>query len=790
MAKLVRTKVEFEGRIREEEVVVERDDLEPWRAGSPMVHVGEPRPRTDGAARVTGTAEYTYDVRLPGMLWGAFKRSPYPHARIRSIDTEAALAMPGVIDIMTYETCDDIPWYGTSSLLDRTVRYHGDEVAFVVAETEAAACDAAEAITVDYEVLHHVVDIEKAAEPTAPQVHPGVEPGNNRAGEPARYSRGDVTAGEREAEVTVSARYRTPSALHNSFETHGSVARWETDELTVWDSTQNIFGVRAELAERLALPLSKVRVISRYMGGGFGSKNDLGKYTVLAAIAAKRTGRPVRAMLSREEELLASGHRPPAVVDIELGARRDGTLTFIRAHSLSTPGAYGSGGPQVCGPVREYYLCDNVETVQEAVFTNTGPAAAFRAPGYVEGTFALESAMDELAAELEMDPLELRRKNHADRNQPRDMDYSQKHLLDSYREGAAAIGWDTRSGGGAAGAAPGRDTGAAIGASPDAGAGRARRVRGIGMATQGWGGGGSPPSYAIVRLNPDGTFDVMTGTHDLGTGTKTVMTQIAAEELGVPMERIRITIGDTLTCPYSLLSAGSLTVPSVGPTVRAAAADAKRQVVEIAAVMLDVDEGDLVVADGAISASSDPSTKVTMDEVAAKIGNYMVIGKGARGPNPSDVSVNTFGAQFAEVEVDLDTGEVRVLRIVAAHEFGRVLNPLTLSSQIEGGVFQGAGFATMEERIMDPTTGRFVNANLSEYRLPTALDVPRVDSIFIGPPDERSNNTGAKGAGEPPIIPPAAAVANAVYDATGVRIRELPLTRRRVLAALAEGGTR
>ncbi|MFW6291259.1 MAG: xanthine dehydrogenase family protein molybdopterin-binding subunit, partial [Spirochaetota bacterium] len=444
MAKLVRTKVEFEGQIREEEVVVEKDDLEPWRAGSPMVHVGEPKPRTDGVARVTGAAEYTYDVRLPGMLWGVIKRSPHPHARIRSIDTKAALALPGVVDITTYENCDEIPWYGASRLLDRTVRYHGDEVAFVVAETEAAARDAAEAITVDYEVLHHVVDLEAAAEPTAPQIHPGVEPGNNRAGEPARYVRGDVEAGRRAAEITVSARYRTPSALHNAFETHGSVARWETDELTVWDSTQNIFGVRAELAEKLGLPLAKVRVISRYMGGGFGAKNDLGKYTVLAALAAKRTCRPVRAMLSREEELLAAGHRPPAVVDVELGAKRDGTLTFMRAHSLSTPGAYGSGGPQVCGPVREYYRCDNVETVQEAVYTNIGPAAAFRAPGYVEGTFALESAMDELAAALGMDPLELRRKNHADRNQPRDMDYSQKHLLDSYREGAKAIQWDAR----------------------------------------------------------------------------------------------------------------------------------------------------------------------------------------------------------------------------------------------------------------------------------------------------------------------------------------------------------
>ncbi len=773
MAKLVKTKVEFEGHIREEEVVVERDDLTAWSAASPMTHVGEPRPRIDGPARVTGAAEYTYDVRLPGMLWGVIKRSPHPHARIRAIDTAAARAVPGVADVLTHENCGDIPWYEESRLLDSTVRYHGEEVACIVAEDEQTALDALDLIAVEYEVLHHVVDIEAAAEPTAPQIHPGLKPGNNRTAEPSTYLRGNMEQGISEADVTVAASYRTPCALHGSFETHGSVVSWEADELTVWDSTQNIFGVRSGVASRLDLPLAKVRVISRYMGGGFGSKNDVGKYTVLAAIASRRTGRPVRIMLSREEEFLSAGHRPPAIVEVELGAKRDGRLTFIRARSLSTPGAHGRGGFQVCGPFREYYQCDNVETVQDAVYTNTGPACAFRAPGYVEGTFALESAMDELAGKLGMDPLELRIRNHAQRNQPRDMPYSQKYLLESYEQGAKAIGWKGRRGT----------------ASPAATGGRhvtSGTVRGIGMASQGWGGGGSPPSYALVRLNPDGTFDVLTGTHDLGTGTKTVMTQVAAEELGVDMERIRITIGDTLTCPYSLLSAGSLTVPSVGPTVRAAASDAKQQILDIAGSLLDVDPARLSVADGVISDSSDSSRTVSVDEIAAKIGNYMVIGKGARGPNPSDVSVNTFGAQFAEVEVDTSTGEVRVLRVVAAHELGRVLNPLTLSSQIEGGVFQAAGLALMEERVLDPATGRFVNPNFSEYRLPTTFDVPQVESLFIGPPDEQSNNTGAKGAGEPPIIPTAAAIANAVSNAVGVRIRELPLTRERVLAALKE----
>jgi xanthine dehydrogenase YagR molybdenum-binding subunit len=761
MARLVRTKVEFEGHIREQEVVVEEDGLAPWSTSGAMVSVGRPMTRTDGRVRVTGAAEYTQDIRLPGMLWGAILRSPHPHARIRTIDTSAALEISGVLDVLTHENCPEIPWYADSMLFDRTLRFHGDEVASVVALTEQAAQDAIAAIRVEYEELHFVTDLAAAAEPTAPQIRPGTSPGSNRTRDPQTYVRGDVTRGLADADVSVKATFRTPSALHNSFETHGSVAMWEGEELTVWDSTQSIFGVRASLASTLDLPVANVRVISRFMGGGFGSKNDLGKYTVLAALHARRTGRPVRMTLNREGENLAAGHRPPAMITVEIGARKDGKLTAIRLSSLLSSGAHGDGGFQIGGPARELYACENVETVQEAVYTNTGPGCAFRAPGYVAGTFALESAMDDLAAKLKIDPLELRRLNYARENQSRGISYSQKHLLESYERGAAEIRWENRR------EAPRVPT--------------AGKVRGIGMASQVWGGGGSPPSYALCRLNPDGTFDVLTGTHDLGTGTKTVMTQVAAEELGVAPETIRITIGDTLTCPYSLLSAGSLTVPSVGPAVRAAAADARRQLLDIAAVVLETDAEKLTVRDGQVVGGSSP---MTVAEIAARIGNYMIIGKGARGPNPDDVSVNTFGAQFAEVEVDVETGAVRVLRIVAAHEFGRVLNPLTLSSQIEGGVFQGTGYALFEERIVDATSGRSVNANLTDYRLPGIVDVPEVVSIFTGPPDATSNNTGAKGAGEPPIIPPAAAIANAVYNAIGVRVTELPMTRKRVLEAI------
>jgi xanthine dehydrogenase YagR molybdenum-binding subunit len=293
-----------------------------------------------------------------------------------------------------------------------------------------------------------------------------------------------------------------------------------------------------------------------------------------------------------------------------------------------------------------------------------------------------------------------------------------------------------------------------------------------------------------MRVNADGTFDLMIGTHDLGTGTQTVMTQVAAEELGVPEDRIRITIGDTLACPYSLLSAGSLTVPSVSPAVRMAAAEVKRQLLDLAGSMLGVDAESLSIRDDRVVMAQTGEAKLSVVDVARKAGNYMIIGKGGRGPNPTDKSVNTFGVQFAEVEVDLATGAVKVLRVVAAHEFGRVLNPLTLSGQVEGGVFQGVGFATLEERVIDQRTGRVVNANLSDYHLPTAMDVPEVVALFTGQPDTVANNVGAKGAGEPPIIPTAAAVANAVFAATGVRIREIPITPARLLEALGNGGSR
>ncbi len=756
MPKIIKTKTEFEGRVLEEYIVVEGEGLSAWEAQTPLQCVGKKTTRIDGPERATGKAVYTFDVQLPGMLYGKILRSPHPHARIKNINTQRAEKLPGVRAVLSYKNTPKISFRRQTFIFDEVVRYVGDEVACVIADDEEIAQDALELIEVEYEVLPFVLDPGEALQPNAPKIHPD---GNLLGGQPEVYQRGDLAQGFAQADVVIERTFRTQCALHNCMEPHGSVAMWEGDTLTVWDSTQHIFGVREGLARLLGLPLHKVRVIKHYMGGGFGSKNNLGKYTVIAALAAKMTGRPVKIMLDRHEENLATGNRPASVQHVKIGAKRDGTLTALELKAIVTGGAYCLWPPSLGGPARELYACPNVRTEQYTVFTNTGPLSAFRAPGYVEGTFALESIMDELAKELGMDPLELRFKNYTEIDQTTGRPYSTKGLREAYERGAKLFRW------------------------PKHAESSGRICRGFGMASQIWSGNGMPPAYAIVKINPDGTATVITGTQDIGTGTKTILAQIAAEELGFPLEKISVALGDTQMGLYAPLSAGSMTVASVGPAVRVAAHDARQQLLDVAAQVLEVPRDSLTIADGLLTNSALPKP-VAVHEVLKNLENFMIIGRGAREPNPEDVTVNTFGAQFAEVTVDTETGEVRVERIVAVHDSGRVINPLTLSSQIEGGIIQGLGYALFEQRVVDRNTGIVVNDNLENYKLPTALDIPEIVFEMVDRPDPRANNLGAKGVGEPPIIPTAAAIANAVANALGVRIYELPLTREKILKAL------
>jgi xanthine dehydrogenase YagR molybdenum-binding subunit len=375
--------------------------------------------------------------------------------------------------------------------------------------------------------------------------------------------------------------------------------------------------------------------------------------------------------------------------------------------------------------------------------------------------------MDQLAHKLQMDPVELRLLNYADNHQTRGIPYSSKQLKASIRVGAERIGWQKP---------PDKDV-----------SGSCRRGKGV--ALQIWGGNGSPPSYALIKMNADATFDLITGTQDIGTGVKTAITQIAAEVLGVDIGQVQVTLGDTRMCPYSIFSGGSLTTCSVGPAVKMAAEQVKEQILEIASGSLDTDAHKLDLKGGEIVDKGSSKARMPLKELASKIGNYMIVGKGARGPNPDSHNVNTFGVHFVEVEVDTATGQISILQDVAVHEFGRVINPLLVSNQMEGGVIQAIGYGVYEQRVIDRSTGKVVNPDLLDYKVPTALDVPDIETLVVDQVDSIANSIGSKGVGEPPIIPQAAALANAVFDAIGVRIRQLPIIPEVILKALMEKET-
>ncbi|MDP9260456.1 MAG: xanthine dehydrogenase family protein molybdopterin-binding subunit [Actinomycetota bacterium] len=736
MARLIRTEKEVEGRFEEVWLVVEEDPLTQW-PGGPLTVVGHDAVRQDARERVRGEARYTADIQLPGMLHTAVLRSPHAHARVKAIDLAAALALPGVHGALGP---------GDAKGLDDEPGFCGAAVAAVAADTFAQARRAVEAINIEWELLEAILDPEEAVRReqfTMPS---------------STYERGDFEKALASADVVIEGTYRTSVVLHNSMETHQAVCEWVGDMLNVYISTQYIWGVRSAVAEELGIPGDKVRVVCEYMGGGFGSKNGPDEYTFVAAELAKRTGRPVRCALTRREENTAAGNRNLTIQRLKVGARSDGTIVALGGEFINGVG-WSGWSAMTDGPMQMLYSCDNVRTVRHGAKINMPPMKAFRAPGFVEGTFGLECLIDELAAKLELDPLELRRKNYADSNDG--TPYSSKNLMECYD--LALKHWDRRE------------------------EVRARSTdtwkHGVGMASQIWFGGGGPPSFAWTRVGSDGRVTVVTAMQDIGTGTRTAMAQIAAEELGVPLDRVSVVLGDSARGPYATLSAGSSTTPSVGPAVRAAAADAKRQIIEIAAQRHHLEERVLDIKDGVVF-SADGNLSQPLEQLLEILENSQILGKGGRGPNPTGMSVLTFGVQVVEVAVDVETGEVRVERVAAAHDVGRIINPLGARSQVEGGIIQGVGHTLSEQRLHDPETGRILTTSLDAYRMPTIADVPEIVCEFVDKPDEHLTNLGSKGIGEPPIIPLAAAVANAIRDATGADVHELPITREEMLRAL------
>jgi CO/xanthine dehydrogenase Mo-binding subunit len=743
VARLIRTEKEVEGRYTEQWVVVEEDVLEQWPAGARET-VGRPAERQDGLQRARGEARYTADIQLPGMLHAAVLRSPFARAKVREIDARMAEKAPGVRAVLGPD----------SDPLTDEPAYQGAPVAAVAADTLDQARAALRLLEVEWEELEPLLDPDEA-------VRRG-----QLVDEPSRYERGDVERGLAAADVVVEAEYRTQTVLHNSLETHQAICEWEAgDRITVYISTQYLWGVRERVAEHFGLPEDHVRVVCRFMGGGFGSKNGPGDYTYIAAELARRAGRPVKCALTRREENLDAGNRNATIQRLRIGARSDGTLVALEGEFVNATGWDGwlsSTG----GPMRMLYACENVRTVEYGAKLNLPPMAAFRAPGFVEGTFGLECLIDELAAKLELDPLELRRRNHSDHDAMDDRPFSSKNLLECYRR--AEPHWGRRE---------------QVRASSD-------RIwkRGVGLASQVWYGGGGPPSYAWIRVGADARVTVITAMQDIGTGSATAMAQIAAEELGVPVDRVDVALGDTARGPYATISAGSSTIPSMGPAVRSAAADTARQILEIAAQRYDREQRLLSLRNGEIVSADGGSWP--LEEITGLLESGQILGKGSRGPNPTGMRVLTFGVQVAEVAVDVETGEIRVERIAAVHDVGRVVNPLGASSQVEGGIIQGLGHTLSEERLLDPATGTVLTQTLDAYKLPTIADVPEIVTELVDEPDRHLTNLGSKGLGEPPIVPTAAAIANAIRDATGADVRSLPINREEMLRALREAGER
>ena len=736
--------------------------------------VGQRLPRVDAYDRVSGSALYPSDLHLPNLLYGAILRCPHPHARVRRIDTSAAARMPGVRAVISDATPEaHLLWkkeaVGETLLFDPHCRFEGEEVAAAAAETPQQARDAVKAIRVDYEVLPFVVDERASLKPGAAAVHAA---GN--VSKTDTYERGDVAQGLAEADVVLEEAYRTECELHTPLEPHGCVANWDGEALTIWESSQGVYAIQSQVAEVLKLPLARVRVIGHYMGGGFGSKLVAGKYTVIAAILAKRCGRPLKLFLSREETFLAVGNRPPCNMTLKAGVKRDGTLTALDFTCVATGGAYPAGGTSLVDwLVRDLYTCPNVRSKATDLFIHAGASRPFRAPGHPQGAWALEQMMDALAEAIGMDPVQLRLKNIPDHSQAREGNpaYTTTGYRQCLEQGALAFGWEKAL--------------AEIGRT----AARGPIRRGVGVAGGMWAaGGGRPPSTVVVKLFADGSINLNMGASDLGTGTKTVMAMVVAEELGVKPEAIQIEHADTGTTQYATPSGGSKTVPTEAPAVRNAAVQVKQRLREMAAEALKVDPADLAYHGREIVSRKDPSKRVAVRDLDALKRQGVVVGVGYRGPNPRNKVVNPFAAQFCEVEVNIRTGEVKILRFVAAHDSGRVMNRLTYDSQVYGGLTMGIGFALTEARILDDQqTGKMLNRNWHDYQLPTALDVPAdMTSLPIELVDTEANITGAKGLGEPVTIPTAAAIANAIRHATGLRITRTPINPLQLALRLAE----
>ena len=726
--------------------------------------VGKTTPRIDAYERVTGQAQYTGDIQLPGMLYARVLRSPVPHAKIASIDTSKAEKLPGVKAVIHHGNTQ-IPWSSGGLthkrfIFNNPVRFVGDAVAAVAATDRQIAEDALGLINIKYEKIPHVLDPKEALKPDAPKIAPNgnLSVGTGAFSAPIEESWGDLDEGFKEADRVFEDTYISKHVNNAQIERRVSVAKWDGGKLTVFVSTQGVSNARIDIAKDFGLPLSKVRVVCKYMGGGFGNKNQAQDYDYMAAALARVSGQPVKLEFTREDDYIGMHGRWSSEQRYKIGVKQDGTITAVQLDAVTNMGAYRKQSGNLSGT--DFYQIPNFKKVILPVHTNTVVAANYRAPAYPQSVFGFASFLDQIAFELGINPLDMFMRNRI-RLYKNKTPFTSNYLEQCIVEGSKRIGWNEKW------HKPGATSGPV--------------KHGIGMALAGY-PYRSGLGAATIRVNPDGTAHVLVGVIDIGTGAKSTMAIIAAEALGIPLNQIQVTNGDTDVTPYSVGESGSRTTSFTGPAVVAAAEDVRKQIFALAANEFKAKPEELDLRDGQVFAKSDPSKKLPLGRIVKDSGD--LIGRATTNPSfPKEVEGKSFVAHFAEVEVDTWTGHVKITRYVAAHDSGTILNRLTAESQVKGGIVQGIGMALTEELLIDKVTGIPINPNYRDAKVPTHLETPDVEVIFIENYDPYGC-FGGKVVGEPPITAAVATIANAIFNATGKRFKELPITPGKILQAV------
>ncbi|MCJ7595634.1 MAG: xanthine dehydrogenase family protein molybdopterin-binding subunit [Desulfobacterales bacterium] len=751
--------------------------------------VGKRVPPIDGRLKATGEAVFTVDMKLPGMLYGKILRSPFPHARILNINADRARSLPGVRAVITgadvphkkFSLFTSLPQlHDQPALAIDKVSYIGDEVAAVAATDEWIAEEALELISVEYEEFPPLFDPQEAMAPGAPRIHEHVERNISRT---ARFHHGDVDQAFGEAYYIREDTFATQPTSHCAFEVHAAVAQWDpSGKLTLWSSTQSPFKTAETLAYYLDMPLNKIRVTKEFVGGGFGGKADgLFPIDAIAALLSRKTGRPVKIVNTREEEFCSTRRRHPYTITLKTGVKRDGTLLAVEAKAIADTGAYNSWGPAIIGRAGVQlimgYRLPNVRYEGQNVYTNHTPSGAFRGWGNLQMRFAADSQMDMIAEALGVDPVEIRLKNahHTGDVMPNKAWISSCAMPECIRRVSAREGWKERRG-------------------------RMPRNRGLGAGIWAYVSSARQMAHdataAVIKVFEDGTVTLFTGATDIGQGSNTTLAQIVAEVLGIEIEEISVVSGDTETTPFDFGTYSSRVTYISGNAVKAAAEDVTKQLFAYVAEDLEADVSDLVARGGRIYVKGSPSRGMSFRDgvrgcLYAK--EFHILGKGLYTTPTVMVNQETyeghsspayeFGADIAEVEVDRETGQVRILRIAGAHDCGQAINPMHAEGQLEGSAFQGLGQSLYEELILE--NGQVMNPSFLEYKVPTALDMPEIRTELVEEPDP-GGPFGAKGMSEGSIIAVSPAIANAVYHAVGVRCKELPITPEKVLQALKE----